>query len=149
MSIHRNPYPSDVSDEEWSLVAPYLLLQREDAGQREHDLREMFNGLGYIVKTRAPWRWMPNDLPPWAAVYQQTRRWLAAGCFEALVDDLRAVLRLAAGREADLQRRSSTAARCAQRPGAASAPAMTVANARRARRSTWRSTRWGTCSPCM
>lgn len=50
MSICRKPYPSDVSDEEWSLVAPYLLLQREDAGQREHDLREVFNGLRYIVK---------------------------------------------------------------------------------------------------
>jgi transposase len=79
----------------------YLLLQREDAGQRAHDLREVFNGLRYIVKTGAPWRWMPNDLPPWAAVYQQTQRWLAAGCFEALVDDLRAVLRLAAGHKAE------------------------------------------------
>lgn len=98
MSINRKPYQSDVSDEEWSLVAPYLLLQRENAGQREHTLREVFNGLRYIVKTGAPWRWMPNDLPPWAAVYQQTQR-LAAGCFEALVDDLRAVLRLAAGRK--------------------------------------------------
>lgn len=101
MSVCRNPYPSDVSTEEWLLVAPYLLLQREDAGQREHDLREVFNGLRYIVKTGAPWRWMPNDLPPWAAVCQQTQRWLAAGCFEALVDDLRAVLRLAAGRKAE------------------------------------------------
>lgn len=97
MEFHRKPYPSDVSDEEWSLIVPYLTLQREDAGQREHSLREVFNGLRYIVKTGAPWRWMPNDLPPWAVVYQQTQRWLAAGCFEALVDDLRAVLRLAAG----------------------------------------------------
>lgn len=101
MEITRKPYPSDVSDEEWSLVVPYLTLQREDAGQREHSLREVFNGLRYIVKTGAPWRWMPNDLPPWAAVYQQTQRWLAAGCFEAMVDDLRVVLRLASGRAAE------------------------------------------------
>jgi transposase len=62
-------------------------------------LREVFNGLRYVVKTGAPWRWMPNDLPPWAAVYQQAQRWLAAGCFEQLAEDLRAVLRLAAGRK--------------------------------------------------
>lgn len=101
MSICCKPYPSDIRDEEWALIAPHLLLQREDAGQCEHDLREVFNGLRYIVKTGAPWRWMPNDPPPWAAVYQQTQRWLGAGCLEALVDDLWAVLRLAAGREAE------------------------------------------------
>jgi transposase len=99
MTTSRKPYPSDVSDEEWALVAPYLTLVREDARQREHPLREVFNGLRYIVKTGAPWRWMPNDLPPWAAVYQQAQRWLAAGCFERLAEDLRAVLRLAAGRD--------------------------------------------------
>ena len=99
MSIARKPYPSDVFDEEWALVAPYLTLLPEAAGQREHPLREVFNGLRYIVKTGAPWRWMPHDLPPWAAVYQQAQRWLAAGCFDALAEDLRGVLRLAAGRK--------------------------------------------------
>ncbi len=98
MTSARKPYPSDVSDEEWALVAPYLTLLPEEAGQREHSLREVFNGLRYIIKTGAPWRWMPNDLPPWAAVYQQAQRWLNAGCFEQLAHDLRAVLRLAAGR---------------------------------------------------
>ena len=50
------------------------------------------------VRTGAQWRMMSHDLPPWAAVYQQTQRWLRAGAFEAIVADLRAVLRLAAGR---------------------------------------------------
>ena len=60
----RKPYPSDVSDDEWSLVAPCLTLLPEAAGQREHSLREVFNGLRHVLKTGAPWRWMPNDLPP-------------------------------------------------------------------------------------
>jgi transposase len=94
----RKPYPSDVSDAEWALVAPYLALLPEHAGQRRHELREVFDGLRYIVKTGAPWRWMPHDLPPWPAVYQQAQRWLEAGCFEALVHDLRTLLRLTAGR---------------------------------------------------
>ena len=71
---------------------------REDAAQREHPLRELFNGLRYVIRYGIAWRAMPNDLPPWFAVYQQAQRWLAAGCFESLAHDLRAVLRLAAGR---------------------------------------------------
>lgn len=98
MPDRRKPYPSDVSDDEWSLVVPYLTLMREDAAQREHSLRELFNGLRYVVRYGIAWRAMPNDLPPWSAVYQQAQRWLAAGCFETLAHDLRAVLRLAAGR---------------------------------------------------
>jgi transposase len=98
MTKSRKAYPSDVSDDEWALVAPYLTLLPEDSAQRCHPSREVFNGLRYIVKTGAPWRWMPNDLPPWEIVYQQAQRWLGAGCFEALAEDLRVVLRLAAGR---------------------------------------------------
>ena len=90
----RKPYPSDVSDEEWAFVVPYLALVREDAPQRTHELREVFNGLRWVVRTGSPWRYMPNDLPPWEAIYQQTRRWLKAGVFEAMVHDLRALLRL-------------------------------------------------------
>jgi transposase len=95
----RKPYPSDVSNEEWSLVAPYLTLLPESAGQREHPLREVFNGLRYLVRYGVAWRAMPNDLPPWHAVYEQAVRWLRAGCFEMLAHDLRAVLRLATGRQ--------------------------------------------------
>jgi transposase len=96
--MNRKPYPSDVSDEEWAFVAPYLTLMDEDAPQRTYPLREVFNALRWLVKTGAHWRMMAHDLPPWPAVYQQARRWLAAGCFEAIVHDLRVLLRLAAGR---------------------------------------------------
>jgi transposase len=97
----RKPYPSDVSDEEWAFVAPYLALVREDAPQRNHELREVFNGLRWIVRTGSAWRYMPHDLPPWEAVYQQTRRWLSAGVFEAMVHDLRILLRLSECRASD------------------------------------------------
>ena len=92
-------YPSDVSDEEWAFVVPYLCLMREDAPQREHPLREVFNALRWMVRAGAPWRLLPRDLPPWRAVYQQSQRWMAAGCFEALATDLRSILRLAMGRD--------------------------------------------------
>jgi transposase len=97
--MERKAYPSDVTDEEWALVAPYLTLMTEDAPQRAHALREVFNGLRWLVRAGATWRLMPHDLPPWEIVYQQTQRWLRAGVFEAIVHDLRELLRVAAGRK--------------------------------------------------
>jgi transposase len=94
----RRAYPSDVSDDEWAFVAPYLTLMTEDAPQRQHSLREVFNGLRYIVRGGTQWRFMPNDLPPWYTVYQQTQRWVKAGVFEQIVHDLRMLLREVEGR---------------------------------------------------
>ena len=94
----RLAYPSDVADEEWAFIAPYLCLLPEDVPQREHDLREVLNGLRWLVRAGASGRMMPHDLPPWAAVCQQARRWLLAGSFEAAAHDLRRLLRAAEGR---------------------------------------------------
>jgi transposase len=91
------PYPTNVSDEEWAFVAPYLTLMTPDAPQPEHNLREVFNATRWIVRTGAPWRLLPHDFPRWEAVYQQTRCWLKVGSFEAIVHDLRALLRVAQG----------------------------------------------------
>ncbi len=96
--MERKSYPSDVSDEEWAFAAPYLTLMRDDAPQRDYSLREEFNGLRWIVRTGSQWRQMPHDLPPWYTVYQQAQRWPKAGVFEAMVHDLRTLLRLAQGR---------------------------------------------------
>jgi len=97
--MERKAYPSDVSDAEWALVAPYLTLMNEEAPQRDYPLREVFNGLRWMVRGGSSWRMMPHDLPPYYVVYQQMRRWLKAGVFEAITHDLRAVLRIAEGRQ--------------------------------------------------
>jgi transposase len=97
--MKRKHYPSDVSDEEWNFAAPYLTLMTPDAPQREHDLRDVFDALRWLVRTGAAWRYLPGDFPPWEAVYQQTRRWLKAGVFETMAHDLRELVRLRQGRE--------------------------------------------------
>lgn len=100
MNKTRKSYPSDVSDEEWAFVAPYLALIREDSPQREYSLRDVFDAVRWMVKTGAQWRYIPGDFPPWPAVYQQVRRWVDAKAFEALTHDLRELLRLAENRNA-------------------------------------------------
>jgi len=101
MADKRKSYPSDVSDEEWSFCVGYLTLMKESAPQRDYPLRELFDGLRWFVRAGCPWRMMPNDLPPWSAVYQQTQRWIKAGSFEAMAHDLRAILRLVLDRRSD------------------------------------------------
>ncbi|CAB3774505.1 hypothetical protein LMG29542_07882 [Paraburkholderia humisilvae] len=95
----RKPYPTDVSDEEWSFAAPYLTLMNEEAPQRRYELREMFNALRWMARAGASWRMLPINFPSWEMVYQQTQLWLNAGCFEAMVNDLRSVLRVAQQRQ--------------------------------------------------
>ena len=99
--MSRRGYPSDVSDEEWAFAAPYPCQLREDCGQRVHPLREVLNGLRYLARAGCPWRLIPPDLPPWEMIYQQSQRWIKAGAFEAMTHDLRTLLRLAQGRNAE------------------------------------------------
>lgn len=96
----KSGYPSDVSEEEWAFCAPYLTLMKEEAPQREYALRELFNGVRYMVRAGCPWRMIPHDLPPWHAVYEQSQRWIKAGCFEKMAHDLRTLVRLFAGKDA-------------------------------------------------
>lgn len=96
----KKRYPSDVEDAEWEFVAPYLALISVQAPQRKHDLREVFNALRWIVRTGSPWRYLPKDLPPWEAVFQQAQRWIKADCFNDIVNDLRALIRASVGKKA-------------------------------------------------
>ena len=100
MSTTRtSTYPSDVTDEQWEFLLPYLTLMTEAAPQRQYSLRDLFNAVRYIVRTGIQWRYLPHDFPPWSAVYQQARRWLHAGVFETIAHDLRIIERILQDRE--------------------------------------------------
>jgi transposase len=91
-------YPSDVTDEEWAFVLPYLLLSKEDSASRKHSLRAVFDAYRYLLRAGCGWRLLPGDFPPWKTVYDQAGRWHAAGVFEAVIADLRGLGRLGEGR---------------------------------------------------
>jgi transposase len=89
-----------VIDEEWGFVAP-LTLMDPAAPQRRHGLREVSDTLRWIGRAGAQWRMLPTNFPPWPPVSRQARHRIAAGCFAAMVHDLRALLRWAEGRADD------------------------------------------------
>ena len=93
-SQRSTSYPSDVSDAEWEFLAPLLTLMTEEAPQREYPLRDVFDALRYVVRSGIQWRMLPNDFPPWSAVYQQGRRWQQAGVFEQIAHELRIIERV-------------------------------------------------------
>jgi len=130
--------PSDVTDEEWAFVVPYLMLLRPDAPQRVHDLRD-----------GAPWRYLPTTFPPGAAVSQQTQRWIAAGVFADMVHDPRVLLRWLQTGPPARRRRCSAAGPASRRPNAGTGRAMTAPGGAKAARSSSRSTRWAICWPCL
>lgn len=140
----KTTYASDVTDEEWSFCAPYLTLMKEDAPQRAYPMRALFNAARDMVRAGCPWRMIPNDLPPWHTVHQQARRWIKAGCFEAM-----ARTTCASGCESarksrrSLRRSFSMGGPCSPRRRADPAPATTAPSARKAPRSMPRSTPLG------
>jgi transposase len=149
--MSRKVYPSDVTDEEWEFVLPYLSLMTQDAPQRSHDLREVFNALRWLVRSGAPWRYLPGDFPRWEVVYQQTQRWINAQVFEQIAHDLRALLRQTQGKHAQ----PSTAifafltrALYKARPKVAIVRAATVTRSSAAPRFMRQLTHWGICWRC-
>ncbi len=69
--MERKAYLIDVSNGEWAFVAPYLTLMTEEAPQRVHSLREIFNGLRWLIRAGAAWRMMPHDLPRYCQLKPQ------------------------------------------------------------------------------
>jgi transposase len=147
----RVGYPSVVSDEEWAFVAPYLALCKEDSEQRDYPLRAVFNDLRYIVRTGSQQRYIPNDLPPWPVVYQQTQRWIRARCFETMVEDLRILWREFSGRKAQPTAMilDSRTPQSTPESGARAGCDGAGPSGARDRRCVRQWTRWGICRSCM
>ena len=99
----RKAYPSDLTDEQWNLIAP--LIPRPKSGRRggrprTTDMRAVVNGILYLNRSGCAWRLVPHDFPPWPTVHDYYRRWRRDGTWKELHDALRENVRVEAGREA-------------------------------------------------
>ena len=95
----RQPYPSDVTDLQWALVAPLLPPARPGGRRRSTDLREVINALFYLNRNGGPWRSLPHDFPPWRTVYNYFQDWTRSGLWPKLLVHLRPQARRAADRD--------------------------------------------------
>lgn len=93
------PYPSDIGDIEWQLIAPLIPPSKSGGRPREVNIRLVLNAIFYILRAGCAWRMLPHDFPPWQTVYYYFAQWRKNGVFQEINDALRNQLRSAAGRE--------------------------------------------------
>ena len=93
----RKAYPSDLTDTQWSLIEPLIPPALPGGREREVDMREVFNGVLYLLRSGCSWRQLPHDLPPWGTVHYYYRQWRLAGVWEQMNDALREKVRLKEG----------------------------------------------------
>ena len=96
----RRRYPSDLTDAQWMRLEPLLPAVRPGGRPRAHPLREIIDALRYVLRGGIAWRALPHDYPPWQTVYHYFRAWRLDGTWERLNDELRALVRQRAGRNA-------------------------------------------------
>src|SRR5918998_563330 len=90
----RRTYPTDLSDEEWSYLEPYLPAPNAPGRPRLHTLREVLDAIFYILRSGCAWRLLPNDFPPWKTIHHYFRTWRLDGTWEKLHAALRNRLRV-------------------------------------------------------
>jgi putative transposase len=98
MPAQRPAYATDVSDEEWQLLAPLLPPEKPGGRPRKYPMREVINGIQYILRGGCAWRLMPHDLPHWQTAYQTWRAWRRDGTWRRIHDRLRDEVRTRMGR---------------------------------------------------
>ena len=138
----RTPYPSDLTDAQWKLMAPRIPPAKPGGRDREVDMREVINGIVYLIRTSCSWRQLPHDFPPWGTVHYYYRRFRLDGTWKQLHDALRDKVRTAAGRKKSPSAAivDSQSVKTTEKGGR---EAMTQARRSMAASGTSSSTRWG------
>ena len=88
-------YQSNLTDNQWKVLQNYVDVKRK----REHDLRDIFDGIFYLLKTGCQWRMLPKDFAPWNTVYYYYRKWKLEGIIELIHEKLPDMVREKAGRK--------------------------------------------------
>jgi putative transposase len=94
----RKPYPTDLSDAEWSCLEEHLPAPQNYGRPRVHSWREILNAIFYIVRGGCSWRLLPHEFPPWKTVYHYFRSWRLDGTWERMHRALRERVRVRIGR---------------------------------------------------
>ena len=95
----RKPYPSDVTEGQWRLIEPLIPAAHPGGRPRAVNMREVLNGILYVLRTGSSWRQVPHDFPRWITVYYYFRRLQKDGTWKRIHDRLRARVRRQAGRK--------------------------------------------------
>ena len=95
----KQTYPTDLSDAEWSRLAPLIPRPKRGGRPVKYERRQIVNAILYIVRAGCAWRLLPRDMPPWSIVYHYFRAWKQSGVWQAVHDSLRAAVRRSGGRE--------------------------------------------------
>lgn len=97
--MRRRPYPTDITDKQWRVLAPLIPTSIAGGRPRTVNIREIINAIFYILSSGGAWRLMPHDLPPWPTVYYYERCWRIAGLWQQMNQTLREKVRSSRGRE--------------------------------------------------
>ena len=104
--MNRKPYPSDLSDEGWTILEPHIPLAKWGGRPRTVDMREVMNAIFYVLRSGCSWEMLPHDFPAHQTVYDYFNKWRKSGDWERINRVLREELRRKEGREASVDSQS-------------------------------------------
>ncbi len=104
MTLDRQAYPSDLTDEQWELLEPLVPALSPEAAYHVHARRELVNAILYVLRSGCPWRLLPHEFPAWGTVYYYFRKWQSEGIWDQILRTLRMQVRRKQGREEERSR---------------------------------------------